>query len=46
MKVPEILFTGDHGKIAQWRHEQAVKRTMERRSDLLENDCENRENNP
>jgi len=46
MKVPEILFTGDHGKIAQWRKEQATKRTVERRSDLLGNARENSENNP
>jgi len=46
MKVPEILFTGDHGKIAEWRKEQAVNRTAERRSDLLENAQENSENNP
>ena len=46
MKVPEILFTGDHGKIARWRHEQAVERTMERRPDLLGNDPKNSENNP
>ena len=46
MKVPEILFTGDHGKIAQWRHEQAVKRTEERRSDLLGQTGENGKNNP
>lgn len=37
MKVPEILFSGDHGKIAEWRQEQAIKRTMERRRDLLDN---------
>jgi len=36
MKVPEILFSGDHGKIADWRHKQALKRTLERRRDLLE----------
>jgi tRNA (guanine37-N1)-methyltransferase len=34
-KVPEILFTGDHGKIAQWRHHQALKRTKKRRPDLF-----------
>ena len=37
MEVPEILCSGDHGKIAKWRHEQSVKRTQERRPDLLEN---------
>jgi len=46
MKVPEILFTGNHAKITQWRHEQAIKRTTERRSDLLGKEQENSENNP
>ncbi len=45
MKVPEILFSGDHAKIEKWRHEQALKRTKERRPDLLENNGENAENN-
>ncbi|MCW8897170.1 MAG: tRNA (guanosine(37)-N1)-methyltransferase TrmD [Flavobacteriales bacterium] len=35
MKVPEILLSGDHKKIEQWREEQAYKRTKERRPDLL-----------
>jgi tRNA (guanine37-N1)-methyltransferase len=35
LKVPEVLLSGDHGKIAQWRKEQAVARTRERRPDLL-----------
>ncbi len=35
MKVPEILLSGDHGRIAEWRHAQSVKRTAERRADLL-----------
>ncbi len=46
MPVPEILFSGDHGKIAEWRHQQALKRTSERRADLLDGIGENRENNP
>jgi len=45
MKVPEILFSGDHGKIKKWRHQQAMKRTIERRNDLLPNNGENDENN-
>lgn len=32
--VPEILLSGDHKKIAAWRHQQAEKITQERRSDL------------
>ncbi len=35
-KVPEILTSGHEAKIETWRHEQAVKRTQERRPDLLE----------
>jgi tRNA (guanine37-N1)-methyltransferase len=33
-KVPEILLSGDHKKIEQWRHEQSMQRTKERRPDL------------
>lgn len=43
MRVPEILFSGDHAKIADWRRQQAVKRTRQRRPDLLENTGENGE---
>jgi tRNA (guanine37-N1)-methyltransferase len=35
-KVPDILMSGDHRKIEEWRHEQSVKRTKERRPDLLD----------
>ncbi len=35
MKVPEILLSGDHAKIAQWRKDQALARTREWRPDLL-----------
>lgn len=34
MKVPEILLSGDHGKIAVWRRRQAEERTRTRRPDL------------
>lgn len=34
-KVPEILLSGDHTKVAAWRREQAILRTMERRPDLI-----------
>lgn len=37
MKVPEVLTSGNHAKIEQWRMEQTIKRTYERRPDLLEN---------
>ena len=35
MDVPAILASGDHGAVARWRHEQSVRRTRERRPDLL-----------
>ncbi len=35
-KVPDILMSGDHKKIEDWRHEQSLLRTKERRPDLLE----------
>lgn len=35
-KVPEILLSGNHAKIEQWRQEQSVLRTKERRPDLLD----------
>jgi tRNA (guanine37-N1)-methyltransferase len=34
-KVPEVLMSGNHRKIEEWRFEQAVIRTTERRPDLL-----------
>jgi len=34
--VPEVLRTGDHGRIARWRRAQALHRTLERRPDLIE----------
>jgi tRNA (guanine37-N1)-methyltransferase len=34
-RVPDVLLSGDHGRIAQWRREQALARTKERRPDLL-----------
>lgn len=36
MKVPDVLFSGNFGKIEKWREEQAYLRTKERRPDLLE----------
>ena len=35
-KVPEILLSGNTPKIEDWRHEEALRRTQERRPDLLE----------
>lgn len=34
-RVPDILLSGDHGKIAKWRKEQARERTRKNRPDLL-----------
>jgi len=36
MKVPEVLLSGDHGKIAEWRRQQVLERTGRIRPDLLE----------
>jgi tRNA (guanine37-N1)-methyltransferase len=35
LRVPEVLLSGDHARIAGWRREQAMARTRERRPDLL-----------
>ena len=35
-RVPEVLLSGDHAKIERWRRAQALARTIERRSDLIE----------
>jgi tRNA (guanine37-N1)-methyltransferase len=35
-RVPEILLSGDHGRVDRWRREQALLRTRQRRPDLLE----------
>jgi tRNA (guanine37-N1)-methyltransferase len=35
LEVPKVLLSGDHKRIAQWRHDQAVARTAVRRPDLL-----------
>jgi tRNA (guanine37-N1)-methyltransferase len=34
-KVPDVLLSGDHRKIEEWRHEQSLQRTEQRRPDLL-----------
>ena len=36
MKVPEVLLSGHHKNIEAWRHKQSLRRTFERRPDLLE----------
>ena len=34
--VPEVLLSGDHAKIAQWRRQESLRNTFIRRPDLLE----------
>lgn len=36
LKVPDILLSGNHAEIGRWRKEQALRRTQERRPELLE----------
>ena len=36
MEVPEILLSGDHGKIRQWRRQESLRITLKNRPDLLE----------
>ena len=38
MRVPEILLSGHHKKIEEWRSDNALKRTQQRRPDLLDSD--------
>ena len=37
MKVPDVLLSGDHKKIAEWRRQQSLERTQSWRPDLLNN---------
>ena len=37
MKVPDVLLSGNHAEIEQWRRQQSLEKTRERRGDLLEN---------
>jgi tRNA (guanine37-N1)-methyltransferase len=36
MKVPQVLFSGDHARIGRWRLKKALEKTMDRRPDLLD----------
>ena len=36
LEVPEVLISGDHKKIDEWRREESIKRTRDRRPDLLD----------
>jgi len=40
MSVPEILISGNHKKIGEWRHEKRIRRTRQRRIDLLSSKTE------
>jgi tRNA (guanine37-N1)-methyltransferase len=35
MAVPDVLVSGHHGEVEKWKREQALRRTRERRPDLL-----------
>lgn len=35
--VPDVLLSGDHAKVEEWRHRESLRRTYERRPDLLAN---------
>jgi tRNA (guanine37-N1)-methyltransferase len=39
MRVPEVLLSGDHGKIRAWREAEALRRTARRRPELVANRC-------
>ena len=34
--IPEMLLSGNHGEIERWRRKESLKRTFQRRPDLLE----------
>jgi tRNA (guanine37-N1)-methyltransferase len=38
LKVPQVLFSGDHKKIERWRRKKALERTLDRRPDLLKDE--------
>ena len=38
MRVPEVLLSGHHKKIEEWRSRNALERTLKRRPDLLDKD--------
>ena len=35
-EVPEVLRSGDHGRVERWRHAEALRRTLDRRPDLID----------
>lgn len=44
MKVPDVLLSGDHKKIDEWRREEQIKKTKKQRPDLLKESEEEKEN--
>ena len=40
MKVPDVLVSGNHQEIDKWRKDMAMKKTMEKRPDIMENENE------
>ncbi len=44
LKVPETLFSGNHAKIKQWRQEEALKKTLKNRPDILKESGMNKKN--
>jgi tRNA (guanine37-N1)-methyltransferase len=46
LSAPEVLLSGDHERIAAWRREQSLRRTRERRADLLETQPNHEEKSP
>jgi tRNA (guanine37-N1)-methyltransferase len=37
LEVPPVLLSGNHADIAKWRREQSIRKTVERRPDLVKN---------
>lgn len=37
MKVPDVLISGNHKKIKEWQDKESIRRTFERRPDMLDN---------
>jgi tRNA (guanine37-N1)-methyltransferase len=36
MRVPPVLLSGNHGEVERWRRRESLRRTLERRPDLLD----------
>ena len=45
MTVPDVLLSGHHGKVEEWRRAEAIARTRERRPELLDEADANRQDN-